>query len=223
MRAFVILFSIFIIFPLSTFAQPNLDELLAPIDFLEESDEERPKDQQYILKIKQLETQQGVTASSLTAQELSVFNERGYVIRRMDDEADKPASLHFSLDTTHKSFDLVPGTREDISPTTMQVTTSDSSGYQLIAKLKNELKTASGQKIPPTTCDDECTTRIAGLWTREDAYGWGYTLDGTTYRSLSLDEYIVLKPTKLGLTVFPSMNQPLGAYGATIQVVALPW
>ena len=166
MRAFVILFSIFIIFPLSTFAQTDLDELLAPIDFLE--------DQQYILEIKQIET----------TQEQSSFNEYGYVIRRIDDEAGKPASLHFSLDTTRKSFDVVPGVRNDISPTIMNVTTSDSTGYQLVATLSQELQTVSGFTIPIT-----------------------YALDGT----------------KLGLTVFPDTNQPLGAYNATIQVIALPW
>ena len=149
MRTMVILFSMFIIFPLSTFAQTDLDELLAPIDFLE--------DQQYILEIKQIET----------TQEQSSFNEYGYVIRRIDDEAGKPASLHFSL-----------------SPTIMNVTTSDSTGYQLVATLSQELQTVSGFTIPIT-----------------------YALDGT----------------KLGLTVFPDTNQPLGAYNATIQVIALPW
>ncbi len=185
MRVFVILFSIFILLaPSVIHAQTDLDELLAPIDFLEESPVETPKDQQYILEIKQVETKQGVTPSSLTAQELSTFNEYGYVIRRMDDETDARASIHFSIDSTLKSFDLVPGKREDLSPTIMHVTTSDSTKYQLVTTLTKELQTPSGYTMPIV-----------------------HMLDGT----------------RLGLTVFPSINQPLGAYSATIQVVALPW
>jgi hypothetical protein len=166
MRYAIILFVLLLFTPI-VHAQTNLDELLAPIDFLEERDEETPKDQQYTLEITQLETQQGMIAPSLTTQEQASFDEYGYVVRRIDDETSKPASLHFSLDTTRKSFDLVPGVRSNISPTTIRVTTSDSTGFQLVAKLNQELQTAAGQKIPLV---------------QEDAYGWGYTLDETRLR-----------------------------------------
>lgn len=182
---YIIILLLLFLFPTIIHAQTDLDALLAPIDFLE--------DQQYILEITQLETQQNVAPSSLTTQELTSFNEYGYAIRRMGD-------IHFSLDTTLKSFDLVPGTREDMSPTTMNITTSDSTRYQLVASLTKVLQTPSGYTIPIT-----------------------YTLDESTYKPFNLNEYVVLESTKLGLSVFPSIDQPLGTYGATIQVIALPW
>ena len=222
----------FIIFPLSIYAQTDLDEVLAPIDFLDEIDTQSSEDQQYILEITQTDAQIIAENSSLTPQEQESFHDYGYVIRRFDDESGKPASLHFSIDSTLKSFDLVPGKREDINPTSMTVSTSDSTGYQLISSLKNQLQTTSGNVMPLTSCNDECNARIAGLWSKEDAYGWGYTLDGVNYKPFDVDGYELLSKknylnkedsTTMELAVFPSTIQPLGTYKTTIQIIALPW
>lgn len=99
-----------------------------------------------------------------------------------------PTSFKFSISNTSINFgQLTPG--EPITRTnTLTVTTGSAPGFQIAGSQNNELKAASSQVIPDTTCDSgACTETSADLWESPLAYGFGYRCDNKVGKSCDND------------------------------------
>ncbi len=90
--------------------------------------------------------------------------------------------FRFSISSTLVDFGIItPGTPV-IRANTLTVSNGSANGYQVTASQNHNLRVnASGNEIPPTTCDGgSCTPTTAAAWTSSLAYGFGYRCDNVT-------------------------------------------
>ncbi len=95
----------------------------------------------------------------------------------------------FSLSSVFIDFGVISPTSPVTRTNTLTVSFGSAHGYQVtVSQNRNLRANASGNEIPPTTCDaGTCTTTTAAAWTSSLVYGFGYRCDNVTGTDCNTD------------------------------------
>lgn len=109
------------------------------------------------------------------------FRSEGFIVRAGFQSIHSIIPFKFSISDTSIDFgNLTPNTPAT-AETTLTVSFGGAGQYQVTAAEQNPLETLAGTTIPDTQCDgggSRCTERFARPWTSNNAYGFGYNMNG---------------------------------------------
>lgn len=216
-----IFFAFLLIWTAPVHAQINLD-------LLENSPTPTPlpEGQNYILEIEQIDlSKQTEIKPTLTSSQKKMFDQNGFVVI----QAQGVSGL--TIEKTQLTFEsFMDGKAQSKSTQVKLDEHATSSGFQLLMNLKESL--SSGDRVvAPTNCSETipCTVTRAVGWDDMNA-GWGYSLDGETYRPVPTNNTTIerqgvssrSRPYMMTWRVQPE-NKLDGIYSARVQLIVLPF
>lgn len=85
----------------------------------------------------------------------------------------------FTVSPTLIDFGVLTAGSPKTDTITLTVSAGGAGGYQVTVQEDKPLTSSAGNTIPDTTCDNgNCDEHIAGTWSQNSTYGFGYTMYG---------------------------------------------
>ena len=183
-------------------------------------------------------------SSLIKNESIKEFFTKGYAI-----EIDDTSYIDFTLSNNNISFENIQPASSQIKKINISILPYTTGSYMIKIQKLSPLQTPNKKYIiPDTTCDKKpinCSETLAQIWTKNNAYGIGYNIQGHDIPSdfINKDYYRVLpnqflnKPpavimssleTKkirqsyLTIKIVPPPNFPKGSYQTTINLIITP-
>lgn len=150
----------------------------------------------YIIKMGNLNSGAGISTGSnfrlnqtLGQTGANLFTGANYKVRAGFQYVLSVITFRFSVSNTFVDFGtLTPGTPV-LRTSLLTISNGSANGYQITVSQNHNLRVnASGQEIPPTSCDGgSCTPTTAGVWNNPTTYGFGYNCTNVSGTDCSSD------------------------------------
>ncbi|MBP9691261.1 hypothetical protein KBD81_04245 [Candidatus Woesebacteria bacterium] len=183
-----------------------------------------PPGQEYILEIKPIQETGEVMKSSLSSEDMRIFDTKGVVVRSGE------GTTSLQIEKTQLHFDTFGTSSKQDESTQLKLSAEKASGYELVMEVVSPLSSAHVGEISGTSCNAErrCTETRDAPWTETGTSAWGYMISGAQYRTPPLEPRTVFQslasaPMTKKLTVRIVTDQvPDGIYSSTLHLILLP-